>query len=235
MINKQEKSLKISSETVFGTIHALTSLAQDDQHFTVSGEDEPYYKYRGMLIDTVRHFIPLKYLKRIIATMEMNKLNIFHWHLTDDQAVSILFPAFEKTGNIDSGYYDRDHVYSKEDVIELKAFARERGIQVIPEIDMPGHTQSWNRMDQLLTQKCDNPDLVNSFDGPLDVTSDKTYKFIEDLIADVNVIFGNITSVHLGLDEVRYQCWDSNANTRQWMLDNGIGTYEELQVGMLSV
>ena len=233
-IQKTDQSFEevsITANNIFGVIHALTSLSQlsfEETEIPAFFSDEPKYAYRGLLIDTSRHFIGVHYIKRIISTMELNKLNVFHWHLADDQTFSVEIPQFRN--NKDKVWYTKNHGYTESDVKEVIRYARYRGVKVIPEIDTPGHTQSWNRAKRDLTQECfDDRGLVSSWDGPLDVTKNSTYEFLKTIFEDTRQLFPDSKYIHLGLDEVRYQCWDSNPGVKTWMKENGIESYYELE------
>jgi hexosaminidase len=100
-------------------------------------KDSPRFTYRGLMLDTARHFIPVPILKKQIDAMSYNKLNVLHWHIVDDQS----FPfEMKKYPNITKmGRYSSAHVYSQEQVLDIIRHARTRGIRVIPEFDTPGH------------------------------------------------------------------------------------------------
>ena len=103
-------------------------------------QDEPSFEYRGLLIDTSRHYLPLNLILANLDAMSMNKMNVLHWHLTDSQS----FPF--KTNSIpevaDKGAFHPKMVYTTSDIENIVNEAYLRGIRVIPEIDMPGHTQA---------------------------------------------------------------------------------------------
>ena len=101
--------------------------------------DRPRFPWRGVLIDAARHWIPPEVIKRNLDGMAMVKLNVLHWHLTDDQGFrmeSHRFPRLHEAGS--DGLY-----YTQREISEIVEFARDRGIRVVPELDMPGHTASW--------------------------------------------------------------------------------------------
>ena len=99
--------------------------------------DKPRFKHRGLMLDTARHFISKGKILQLLEGMAYNKLNVFHWHITDDSAFpfkSTIFPELAE-----KGAYRPDMTYSIGDVMEIVEFARKRGIRVIPEIDTPGN------------------------------------------------------------------------------------------------
>ncbi|KAF9786572.1 hypothetical protein SFRURICE_016295 [Spodoptera frugiperda] len=146
-------SVRITAETVYGARHALETFTQlvasskpefaDDKICSlllVSGakvRDRPAYRYRGLLIDSSRHFIPMENLKKTLDGMAANKMNVFHWHVTDSHSFpleSTRVPQFTRYGA-----YSSEEIYSAEEVRELIHYAQVRGIRVVIEIDSPAH------------------------------------------------------------------------------------------------
>lgn len=141
----------ISANTLYGAYHALESLSQlihfhsDREVFTIRGapwyiEDAPQYPHRGLLIDSVRHFLPIATVKRIIDSVTYSKFNAIHWHLSDNEAMvlqSMSAPRFW-----DSSYTQFER-YTQKEMRDIVEYARQRGIRVIPEMDIPGHMKSW--------------------------------------------------------------------------------------------
>ena len=131
----------IDAETEWGALAALATLAQlggaDSPSELAIGEicDAPRHLWRGLMIDTARHFISLATLKRTLHSMWFYKLNVLHLHLTDDQGFRFRSSAYPKLAS--------DEAYSAEQLRKLVAYAADRGIRVVPELDMPGHVTSW--------------------------------------------------------------------------------------------
>ena len=104
--------------------------------------DYPSYSHRGFLMDTSRHYIPMQIILRHLDAMEAVKLNVLHWHITDDQSFplqSLKYPKLSEFG----AFNHRTHIYNQQDVRTIIEEARLRGIRVIPELDIPAHTRSW--------------------------------------------------------------------------------------------
>ena len=140
---------------MFGAIHALESLSQllEFGWLDVEGNpifivrnipiwvyDYPSHPYRGLLIDTSRHFLPLSLILANLDTMLMNKMNILHWHITDSQSFPYLSKKMPELAS--KGAYHQQMVYTTKDIQRVIHEAYLRGIRVIPEVDMPGHTQA---------------------------------------------------------------------------------------------
>lgn len=238
-----ENTLDLEIGSVFGAFHVLTNLLQDldlclsDKKFVY--EDQPYFQHRGLLVDTARHFHPIKSLKRLMAGMAFNKLNIFHWHFADDQVNTIL-PAMHEFNarNLNKITYGTDkfvpfeaNKYSKDNVFEILEFARIRGIAVVPEVDTPGHTQSWNRVNPELSQTCHDPNgMVAENDGPLSIFKDATVDFVENLINSTYFeLFENSKFMHLGMDEVRYECWNSSVPALNYLESKGFTDFKQME------
>lgn len=134
----------LKANTVWGALRGMETFSQlvytNDQNQLLINEteidDQPRYKYRGVLIDTARHFIPKKVLLANLDAMAYNKFNVFHWHIVDDQSFPYTSTKFPNLTTF--GAYTHRHVYSQEDVKDIIEYARMRGIRVIPEVDTPG-------------------------------------------------------------------------------------------------
>ncbi|XP_066395085.1 beta-hexosaminidase 2-like isoform X2 [Miscanthus floridulus] len=104
-------------------------------------EDRPLYPHRGLMLDTGRTYFPVSDILRTIDAMAANKMNVFHWHITDSQSFPIVLPS--EPSLAEKGAYGEDMKYTVEDVKRIVEFAMSRGVRVVPEIDSPGHTASW--------------------------------------------------------------------------------------------
>ncbi|XP_033220112.1 beta-hexosaminidase subunit beta-like [Belonocnema kinseyi] len=182
--------------------------------------DKPRLPHRGLLLDTSRHFIPVDDILLTLDAMSYNKLNVLHWHIVDDNSFpyeSLVFPELSA-----KGAYHPSMVYSTKDVQRVIEYARLRGIRVIPEFDSPAHTTSWGQgYPHLLTQCYDRDGELNGKTGPLDPTNPKLYEFLERLLEEVVQVFPD-KYLHLGGDEVPFDCWESNPNILSFMRDHNI-------------
>jgi len=227
-------SARIQASTPLGTMHGLQTLLQlvdvSPGGFAapaVTIQDKPRFPWRGLMIDSARHFIPLDVLRRNIDGMEAVKMNVFHWHLSENQgfrAESRKFPKLHELGS-DSLYY------SQEEIRDLIAYARDRGIRVVPEFDMPGHSTAWFVGHPELASGKGPYDIERRwgiFDPAMDPTNEKVYKFLDDLIAEMARIFPD-HYFHIGGDEVNGKEWDANPKIQAFMKAHGIKNNEALQ------
>lgn len=147
--HKEEIVASITAKTFFGARHGLETLSQliwwDDYANggclkvlkVATVQDRPAFPFRGLMIDTSRNFMPLESLKKVLIGMAANKLNVFHWHLTDSQSFPLILPSIPQLAKF--GAYGPEMTYAPEEVSALVDFARVKGIRVILEVDTPAH------------------------------------------------------------------------------------------------
>ncbi len=225
---------KLTAPTPLGAMHGLQTFLQlvdvSPGGFAapaVTIHDQPRFPWRGLMIDSARHFIPLDVIRRNIDGMEAVKMNVFHWHLSENQGFRVeskKFPKLHELGS-DNLYYTQDEIR------DLIAYARDRGIRVVPEFDMPGHSTAWF---------VGHPELASGkgpyeierrwgvFDPAMDPTNEKVYKFLDDLIGEMARIFPD-HYFHIGGDEVNGKEWDANPKIQAFMKAHGIKNNEALQ------
>jgi hexosaminidase len=192
---KNEQSIvgaaTIEANTVYGALRGLETFSQlcAFDYITKSVQiykapwyiqDKPRFGYRGLLIDTSRHYLPIDVIKQIIESMSFAKLNVLHWHIVDEQSFPLETPTYP---NLWKGAYSRWERYTVEDASEIVRFAKMRGINVMAEVDVPGHAESWGT---------GYPDLWPSLScrEPLDVTKNFTFDVISGILAGlVQVVY----------------------------------------------
>jgi len=225
---------KLHAANPLGAMHGLQTFLQlvsiTPDGFTVpavSIQDQPRFPWRGLMIDVARHFIPLEVLKRNLDGMEAVKMNVFHWHLSENQGFRVeshKYPKLHEQGS-DGLYYTQDQIR------DLIAYAHDRGIRVVPEFDMPGHSTAW---------LVGYPEIASGpgpyqidrtwgvFDPAMDPTSEKTYKFLNEFFAEMTKLFPD-QFFHVGGDEVNGKEWDRNPSIQAYMKSHGLKNNEALQ------
>ena len=190
-------------------------------------EDKPRFVWRGLMIDVGRHFMPLDVLKRNLDGMEAVKMNVFHWHLSDNQGFrteSKKLPKLHEMGS--DGLY-----YTQAETRELIEYARDRGIRVVPEFDVPGHATSWFVGYPELAS-APGPYAVENRWGILDAemnpANEETYRFLDKFIGEMAELFPD-EYFHIGGDEVKGKQWDANPEIQKFMREHKFTTHRELQ------
>lgn len=212
----------ISSPNPLGAMHGLQTFLQlvtaSPDGFVapaVTIDDAPRFPWRGLMIDSGRHFQPMDVIKRNLDGMEAEKMNVFHWHLSEDQgfrAESKVYPLLTERGS--NGLF-----YTQSEMREIVGYARDRGIRVVPEFDMPCHTTSWFvGYPNLASGK--GPYKIETkwgvFDPAMDPTRESTFAFINRFIGEMTTIFPD-AYFHVGGDECDGKEWDANARVHQFM------------------
>jgi len=224
------------SNSAWGALRGLETFSQivyegDDGMFLVNRTeiiDFPRFHHRGILLDTSRHFLPVPVIKANIEAFAFNKLNVFHWHIVDEESFpyqSYTFPDLSGKG----AYDPYTHVYTQHDVKDIIEFARLRGVRVVPEFDTPGHTFAWGKGQSNLLTPCYSGEKFNGNYGPVNPILNGTYDFLKGLMKEVSSVFPD-HYVHLGGDEVSFSCWESNPDIKSFMSKMGFGTdYAKLE------
>jgi hexosaminidase len=213
---------KLQANTVVGALRGMETLLQLVQpdrsgYFlpAVSIEDTPRFRWRGLLIDCGRHFEPISVIEHTLAGMAAVKLNVFHWHLTEDQGFRIESKLYPKLAGMGSD----DLYYTREQAKEVVAYARARGIRVVPEFDMPGHSVSWFVGYPEISSGPGPYQIRREFgiaDEAMDPTRDSTYKFLDGFIGEMATIFPD-PYLHIGGDETNGAQWKGNPRIVEFM------------------
>lgn len=242
-ITQSSTSVVIHSQTVWGALHAFTTLQQiiiSDGHGgllveqPVSISDQPNYPHRGILIDSGRNFISVKKIYEQIDGLALSKLNVLHWHIVDSQSWPLQIQAYPQ---MTQDAYSSKETYSHDDVRSIITYAKARGVRVVPEIDMPGHASSgWTAVDPGIVTCANawwsNDDwalhtAVEPNPGQLDVLNNKTYEVIANVYNELSELFSD-NVFHIGGDEVHSNCFNFSSIIREWFAANSTRTYNDL-------
>ncbi|KAG0559247.1 hypothetical protein M758_10G088900 [Ceratodon purpureus] len=214
----------LEAHTVYGALRGLETFSQlttfnfKSKKVQISNtpyviKDFPRFAYRGLLIDTSRHYQPVSSIKRVLDSMAYSKLNVLHWHIVDEQSFPIEIPSYPLLWK---GAYSYAERYTMDDARDIVEYARLRGINVMPELDVPGHAASWG---------VGYPDLWPASEciEPLDVSKNFTFDVINGIIGDFRAVFP-FKFAHLGGDEVDTSCWEQTSHVKSWLNDRNIST-----------
>ncbi|MGI4830624.1 MAG: beta-N-acetylhexosaminidase [Janthinobacterium lividum] len=227
-------SVHIQAGTTLGALHAMETLLQlvqpEGTGYAIPSltiQDQPRFHWRGLMIDCGRHFEPLPVLERNIDAMAAVKLNVFHWHLTEDQGFRIESKRFPKLTQLGSD----DLFYTQEDARALVAYARDRGIRVVPEFEMPGHSTAWLVAYPELASGTTPTGIRREFgvsDYVLDPTREETYTFISSFLTEMATLFPD-QYVHIGGDEAPAPDWKTNPRILAFMKVHNLHDNDGLQ------
>ena len=216
-------NIQIQAATYYGAQYALETLSQlitfdfpsstyqlanTPWHIT----DAPRYPHRGMMVDTARHYQTLPVLRQLVDSMAYSKYNVFHWHLSDLQSFPYQSVALPRLAD---AAYSAAERYSTADVADMVEYARQRGVRVMVEFDIPGHAASWCVG---YPDVCPSPTCLS----PLDPSANATFDLMEALFTELTgaqrgggLLPENL--FHLGGDEVDLSCWTQVDHVKQWL------------------
>ncbi|KAL2329631.1 hypothetical protein Fmac_017212 [Flemingia macrophylla] len=235
----ESSQVTIEANTVYGSLRGLETFSQlcsfDYTTKTVkiykapwSIQDKPRFAFRGLMLDTSRHYYPINVIKQIIEAMSYAKLNVLHWHIIDEESFPLEVPTYPKLWK---GSYTKWERYTVEDAYEIVNQKAEKGINVMPEVDVPGHAESWG---------AGYPDLwpSPSCREPLDVSKAYTFDVISGILTDMRKIFP-FELFHLGGDEVHTgttdtsYCWTSTPHVKEWLQNQNMTAKDAYQYFVL--
>ena len=227
-VNERGNYIALGAVTYYGALHALETLSQlitfnfaasvyQIANAPWSIHDAPRYQHRGLLVDTSRHYQTLPIIRTIIDSLAYAKFNVFHWHLSDIQSFPYQSDVLPRLANAAYSYNDR---YSTADVADVVEYARQRGVRVMIEFDIPGHAGSWCVG---YPEVCPSP----TCNMPLDPSSNATFALMEQLFTEVTGASSRKGLVpedlfHLGGDEVDLSCWTQVNHVKQWLAANNM-------------
>lgn len=217
----------LSAPNTLGVLRGLETLLQliqrdADGWFVPAGkiEDTPRFAWRGLMLDPCRHWMPMEVIKRNLDAMALVKLNVLHFHLTEDQGFRVeskTHPELHLKGS--DGKF-----FTQEEIREIIRYAAERGIRVVPEFDMPGHATAWVVSHPELGS-APGPYVIERkwgiFDPVLDPTNEAVYKLLEDFLGEMAALFPD-PYLHIGGDENNGKHWNANERIQQFIRDNDL-------------
>ena len=214
----------------------------------VSITDEPRFAWRGFMLDEGRHFYGKEEIKKILDIMAAYKMNRFHWHLTEDQGWRIEIKKYPKLTEVGAWRNSRvcgwgdvkpDGIryggyYTQKDAREIVAYAKERFIEIVPEVDIPGHSQAAvASYPEFLACDPENPHEVWLWQGVsadvINVSHPKAVQFAKDVIDELTAIFP-FGYIHLGGDECPTHKWEKNSDCQALLKEIGSQNYRDLQI-----
>jgi hexosaminidase len=251
-VKVNHRGVTICGQTPAGVFYGIQTLRKSlpvDQNLmsvelpAVKISDEPRFAYRGMMLDCVRHFFPVSFVKRFIDLLALHNMNVFHWHLTDDQGWRIeikRYPKLTLVGSVrsetvigrNSDVYDGKPYggfYTQNEAREIVRYAADRHITVIPEIDMPGHMLAALTAYPELGCSGGPYSVLAKWSGgdPLCLGNENVYNFLKGVIDEIMDIFPS-KYIHLGGDEAHTDHWASCPKCQKVMEDNHL-TIKTLQ------
>ena len=189
--------------------------------------DKPRFPWRGLLLDVSRHFMPLEVIRRNLDGMAAVKLNVFHWHLADDQGFRVESNAAPKLHQLGSdGLF-----YTQQEVRGIIDYARDRGIRVVPEFDIPGHTQSWLAAYPEFATAPGPVEILRTWGistAVMDPSRPELYDFLERVVGEMAGLFPD-EYFHIGGDEVDAKQWKASPRIVDYMKTNGLKDPAALQ------
>jgi hexosaminidase len=233
-LDVRAEKISLTAETDIGALRGsetfLQVLKADEKGYYFPGTeiiDSPRFPWRGLLMDVSRHFMPLEVIKRNLEGMAAVKLNVFHWHLTDDQGFRVECKTFPKLHLLGSdGFY-----YTHEQIREIINYADNLGIRVVPEFDVPSHTTSWFVGYPELAS-APGPYTIERYwgikDPTMDPTKKNTYKFLEKFFKEMAQLFPD-EYLHIGGDENNGKQWNANEDIQKYMKKHDIPDNHALQ------
>lgn len=250
-LDATDKLVSIKAKTAKGLFYGMQTLmqllpAEIESTTVVNGiawtlpcvtiKDEPRFAYRGIMLDPCRHFIPVENIKKQLDVLALFKINQFHWHLTEDQGWRIEIKKYPKLTEIGSKRVDGEGTeysgfYTQEQIKEVVAYASERFINVIPEIELPGHALAAISAYPELSCKGDSlsPRIIWGVEEDVYCAGkEETFKFLEDVISEVVTLFPG-EYFHIGGDECPKVRWEKCPLCQKRMRENKLKDEHELQ------
>jgi len=249
-ININKKSITIYYSDYGGKVYAIITLIQLINFYKSKLplgfiKDKPSLIWRGMHLDCARQFYTIDEIKRLLDYMCFFKLNRFHWHLTDNEAWRVelqRYPNLTKVGAFrgyneiippfyGTGYSKTGGYYSRSQINDLTEYAKQRNIEIMPEIDLPAH--SWTLLQVMpelrdLSSNIISEDVGNYPNNTINPTLEETHIFLKNILEELSEIF-SFNIIHVGVDERPKKSWEGSPKVIEYMKKNNIASFDELQ------
>jgi hexosaminidase len=227
-----EDAVVLTADGPVGVLRGLATLRQSITNvpggFAIPAmviEDTPRFVWRGVMIDVARHFMSLPTLKRQIDTMERVKLNVLHLHLSDNEGFRVESRLYPKLHEVSS----QGQFYSQTEMQELVSYAADRGVRIVPEFDVPGHSLAILRAyPEFASGAVENRDYFSAMGSALNPAKPETFTFLDRLFGEMAALFPD-QYFHVGGDEISGADWAANPQVRDFMQANGLQTKAELE------
>ncbi|WP_306639774.1 glycoside hydrolase family 20 protein [Sanyastnella coralliicola] len=243
LLNIDSSGVQITAGSNHGAFNAVMTLVQwkkGDHLKHVTIDDEPSFRHRGMLLDCCRHFMEPEFVKRYIDLLARYKMNVLHWHLTEDQGWRVEIDAYPKLTEVGAWRTEKDSsihggFYTKEEMRDIVAYAAARHIKVIPEIELPGHSSAAIASYPWLSCTGEQIPVENEWGVFKDIYcagNDSTIAFLETVLDEVLEIFPSDV-IHIGGDEAPKTRWEQCEKCQRRIKEEGLHDEHELQSWMI--
>lgn len=240
-IEANSDTVMINANTVWGAMHALTTFQQlviaNEEGTGSSGlivegpviiEDEPLFPYRGLMLDSGRNFLSIKKIKEQIDGLALSKMNVLHWHLSDTTSWPMLLNTYPEMSK--DAYSSRD-IYTPPALRDLVAYARARGVRIVPELDMPAHAAAgWKQVDPGIVACADTYWVDTAGEpspGQLEILNNNTYEVVRNVRKELMGIFPELIQ-HIGGDEINTGCYNYSYSIQKWLAEDSSRDYSSL-------
>lgn len=258
LLEVEKKAIKITGSNQAGLFYGIQTLRQllppdlsegagELSLSNVKIKDKPRFGWRAFMLDEARYFKGMDQVKKLLDQMALLKMNVFHWHLTDDQGWRIEIKKYPKLTRIGStrkdsqigGWNSKERsgklhsgFYTQEQIKEIIAYATERHINIVPEIEMPGHASAaiaaypWLGT---IGELKETPVIFGKLPDSYNVSNPKVYAFIENVLSEIMALFPGKT-IHIGGDEVKFDAWKESEDVQKYMKEKGLASHADLQI-----
>jgi hexosaminidase len=227
----KDDGIALTAEGPAGVLRGLATLRQSITN--VSGgfaipamviDDAPRFVWRGVMVDVARHFMTLPTLKRQIDAMERVKLNVLHLHLSDNEGFRVESRLYPKLHEDSSPEF-----YSQAEIRELVSYAADRGVRIVPEFNVPGHSLGMLKVyPEYASGEVEGRDYFSAMGSALNPAKPETFTFLDRLLGEMAALFPD-QYFHVGGDEISGADWKANPQVQDFMQANGLTTLHELE------